>query len=94
MSREQFKVVEIARFECVSSTQNSCRKTMLNVESAIVRQVYVNKQWRLLNNVFICSRHTHINVLFQQTAEPTNGVCEYGPRSPTHFFCVGPTNPF
>ena len=28
---------------------------------------YVNKQLCLLNKVFICSLHTHINVLFQQT---------------------------
>ena len=97
MFREQFKLVEITPFECVSSTQNSCRKTMLNVEAAIERLVMSTNKCACSTS-FLFVRFTHKSMCYSNKpligVEPTNWVCEYGPRSPTHFFCVGPTNPF
>ena len=91
MFREQFKLVEITPFECVSSTQNSCRKTMLNVEAAIERLVMsTNKCACSTRSLFV--RFTHKSMCYSNKqligVEPTNRVCEYGPRSPTHFFVL------
>ena len=91
MFREQFKLVEITPFECVSSTQNSCRKTMLNVEAAIERLVMSTNKCACLTS-FLFVRFTHKSMCYSNKpligVEPTNRVCEYGPRSPTHFFVL------
>ena len=92
MFREQFKLVEITPFECVSSTQNSnCRKTMLNVEAAIERLVMSTNKCACSTS-FLFVRFTHKSMCFSNKpsigVEPTNRVCEYGPRSPTHFFVL------
>ena len=92
MFREPSKLVEITRFGCVSSTQNSCRKTIINVEAAIGRPVMST------NNCACSTRYllvnvTHISVCCSNKplirVQSTNWVCEYGPRSPTHFFVLG-----
>ena len=92
MFKEQFKLAEITRFGCVSSTQNLCRKTILNVKAAIGLLV-------MSTNSCTCSTRdlfahiTHISMCGSNKplicVEPTNGVCEYGPRSPTNFFLLG-----
>ena len=92
MFKEQFKLAEITRFGCVSSTQNLCRKTILNVKAAIGRLV-------MSTNSCACSTKDlfahikHISMCCSNKplicVEPTNGVCEYGPRSPTKFFLLG-----
>ena len=91
MFREQFKLVEITPFECVSSTQNSCRKTMLNVEAAIERLVMSTNKCACSTS-FLFVRFTHKSMCYSNKpligVEPTNRVCEYGPRSPTHFFVL------
>ena len=91
MFREQFKLVEITPFECVSSTQNSCRKTMLNVEAAIERLVMSTNKCACSTS-FLFVRFTHKSMCFSNKlligVERTNRVCEYGPRSPTHFFVL------
>ena len=91
MFREQFKLVEITPFECVSSTQNSCRKTMLNVEAAIERLVMSTNRCACSTS-FLFVRFTHKSMCYSNKpligVEPTNRVCEYGPRSPTHFFVL------
>ena len=92
MFREPSKLVEITRFGCVSSTQNSCRKTIINVEAAIGRPVMST------NNCACSTRYllvnvTHISMCCSNKplirVQSTNWVCEYGPRSPTHFFVLG-----
>ena len=91
MFREQFKLVEITPFECVSSTQNSCRKTMLNVEAAIERLVMSTNKCACSTS-FLFVRFTHKSMCYSNKpligVEPTNRVCEYGHRSPTHFFVL------
>ena len=92
MFKEQFKLAEITRFGCVSSTQNLCRKTILNVKAAIGLLV-------MSTNKCACSTRglfahiAHISMCCSNKplifVEPTNGVCEYGPRSPTNFFLLG-----
>ena len=90
MFKEQFKLAEITHFGCVSSAQNLCWKTILNVKASNRTPSYVNKQlpcstWDLFAHI------THISMCCSNKplicVEPANGVCEYGPRSPTNFFC-------
>ena len=92
MFKEQFKLAEITRFGCVSSTQNLCKKTTLNVKAAIGCLVMSTNScaWSTRD---LFAHITHISMCCSNKplicVELTNGVCEYGPRSPTHFFLLG-----
>ena len=92
MFKEQFKLAKITRFGCVSSTQNLCWKTILNVKTAIGLLVTsTNSCACSIRDLF--AHITHISMCCSNKplicVEPTNGVCEYGPRSPTNFFLLG-----
>ena len=92
MFKEQFKLAEITHFGCVSSTQNLCWKTILNVKAAIGLLV-MSKNSCACSTRDLFAHITHISMCCSNKpllcVEPTNRVCEYGPRSPTNFFLLG-----
>ena len=64
---------------------------MLNVEAAIERLVMSTNKCACSTS-FLFVRFTHKSMCYSNKpligVEPTNRVCEYGPRSSTHFFVL------
>ena len=64
---------------------------MLNVEAAIECLVMSTNKCACSTS-FLFVRFTHKSMCYSDKpligVEPTNRVCEYGPRSPTHFFVL------
>ena len=64
---------------------------MLNVEAAIERLVMSTNKCACSTS-FLFVLFTHKSLCYSNKpligVEPTNRVCEYGPRSPTHFFVL------
>ena len=92
MFKEQFKLAEITRFGRVSSTQNLCRETILNVKAAI-GCLFMSTNSCTCSTRDLFAHITHISMCCSNKplicVEATNGVCEYGPRSPTNFLLLG-----
>ena len=97
MFKEQFKLAEITRFGCVSSNSKFVQKNNFESQAAIGLLV-MSANSCAISTRDLFAHITHISMCCSNKplicVEPTNGVCEYGPRSPTNFFLVGSTNPF